>query len=304
MSVAVDKSPDAAKVRGEAEGVAKVTATKTRRELEAQHLADLKRKFGDVGQDNGELRVGTNQYGQLTLYKDIFEGKGKNRKFVRRDEVFIWIKPDGITFYEQYGSNVIKSVKTDFKGNLEVLRKQLFDKDFLSEDDFLTKNETAFNQAILDAARNHTLTQVQSYTIEGNTKFSPFKNWLSGLGSVSKDKDGSQYPLRDIDMMDRDVVEAIVRDSYSDTTDMSPDEAEDFIQQKTDMYMNQIKEGTLTTIKEEGGVTVRKTTKPFSEAQVRAEIPELIKKELPGATRYKESFDFLAFLDGMGAPIV
>lgn len=278
-----------------------INATQKSRELEAKHLADLKRKFGDVGQDNGELRVGTNQYGQLTLYKDIYEGKGKNRRFVRRDEVFIWIKPDGITFYEQYGSNVIKSVKTDFKGNLEVLRKQLFDKDFLSEDDLTTKNETAFNQAILDAARNHTLTQVQSYTIEGNTKFSPFKNWLGSLGSVGKRGD-KNLPLQDINLMDRDVVEAIVRDVYNRTTDMAIDD--EFLKQETDRYMAQIKEGTITTTKEVGGKIVRKQTKPFTEAQVQAELPKRIEEERPGATNMKKSFDFLAFLDGLGAPVV
>lgn len=303
MSV-VDKSPDVAKNRGEAESAAKIAATKTRRELEAKHLADLKRILGDVGKDNGELKVGTDQYGYLILYRPVYEGTGKKRKFLFNEEVFLEIRPDGFFFKPMYGSGIIKSIKTDFKGNLEVLRKQLFDKDFLSENDFTTKNETAFNKAIIDAARNHTLTQAQSYTIEGNTKFSSFKNWLTGLGNVSKSKDGSQYPLRDINMMDRDVVEAIVRDSYSDTTDMSPTEAEDFIKQKTDMYMNQIKEGTLTTLKKEGGVNVRKTTKPFSEAQVRAEIPKFIEQELPGATNYKNNFDFLAFLDGLGAEIV
>jgi hypothetical protein len=301
MSV-VDKSPDTAKNRGEKESTAAAAATKKRRELEAKHLEDLKRVLGDIGQDNGLLTVGTDQNSNLVLYEEVLDKKGKPTG--QRNEVFFWVDPDGIGFRRKYGSDVIKTIKTNFKGNLEVLRKQLFDKDFLSENDYTTKNETSFNQAILNAARNHTLTQVQSYTIDGKTKFSPFKNWLSGLGSVSKGKDSSQYPLRDINMMDRDVVEAIVRDSYSDTTDMSPDEADAFIQQKTDMYMNQIKEGTLTTLKKEGGVTVRKTTKPFSEAQVRAEIPGLIKKELPGATDMKTSFDFLAFLDGLGAQIV
>jgi hypothetical protein len=305
MSV-VDKSPDAAKKSAETKAAAAAAAAKKKREEQEKHLADLKRFFGDVGLDNGALKVGTNQYGDLTLYKDIYEGTGKNREFVRRDEVFIWIQPNGLGFTEQYGSQVIKSVKTNFKGNLELLRKQLFDKDFLSENDYKTKNETAFNQAILNAARNHTLTQVQSYTIEGNTKFSPFKNWLNSLGSASKDEKESQslYPLREINLTDRDVIEAIVRDAYRGTTDMSPDEADDFIQQKTNMYMDQIKEGTLTTMKKVGGVNVRQTTKGFTEAQVRAEIPGMIESELPGATKYKKNFDFLAFLDGMGAPVV
>ena len=277
MSV-VDKSPDVAK-----------------------HLADLKRIFGDVGQDNGELFVGTDQNSNLVLYKPIFEGKGKNRKFVRNIEIFIEFMPDGLGFKQHYGSGIIKSVKSNFKGNLEVLRKQLFDKDFISEDDFTTKNETAFNQAILNAARNHTLTQVQSYTIEGNTKFSPFRNWLSGLGSVGKSGDRN-LPVQDINLMDRDVVEAIVRDVYSKTTDMAIDD--EFLKQETDRYMTQIKEGTMTTTKEVGGKIVRKQTKPFTEAQVQAELPKRIEEERPGATNMKKSFDFLAFLDGLGAPVV
>jgi hypothetical protein len=303
MSV-VDKSPDTAKNRGEKESAAAAAATKKRRELEAKHISDLKSILGDIGQDNGLLTVGTDQNSNLVLYEEVLDKKGKPTG--QRNEVFFWVDPDGIGFRRKYGSDVIKTIKTNFKGNLEVLRKQLFDKDFLSEDDYTTKNETSFNQAILNAARNHTLTQVQSYTIDGKTKFSPFKNWLSGLGSVSKDKDaaGSGYPLQDINLMDRDVVEAIVRDSYSNTTDMSPEEADAFIQQKTDKYMEQIKKGTLTTVKEKDGVTVRETTKAFSEAQVRAELPGMIESELPGATKYKKNFDFLAFLDGMGAPIV
>ena len=297
----VDKSPDAAKNRGEKESATRVAATQKRRELEAKHLADLKRRFGDVGLDNGEFKIGTDQYGNLTLYQDVFEGTGKNRKFIRRDEIFIWIAPDGLGFTPQYGSGVIKSVKTDFKGNLEVLRKQLFDKNFLSENDFLTKNETAFNQAILDAARNHTLTQVQSYTIEGNTKFSPFKNWLGGLGGAGKGGD-ENLPLQDINLMDRDVVEAIVRDVYSRNTDMAIDD--EFLKQETDRYMTQIKEGTITTTEKVGGKIVRKQTKPFTEAQVQAELPKRIEEQRPGATNMKKSFDFLAFLDGLGAPVV
>ena len=219
----VDKSPDAAKNRGEKESATSVAATQKRRELEAKHLADLKRVFGDVGQDNGELFVGTDQNSNLVLYRPLYEGTGKNRKFIRNEEIFIQIMPDGLGFKQLYGSGVIKSVKTDFKGSLELLRKQLFDKNFLSENDFLTKNETAFNQAILDAARNHTLTQVQSYTIEGKTKFSPFKNWLGGLGGTGKGGD-ENLPLQDINLMDRDVVEPIARDVYSRSTDTAIDD--------------------------------------------------------------------------------
>jgi hypothetical protein len=102
--------------------------------------------------------------------------------------------------------------------------------------------------------------------------------------------------------MDRDVVEAIVRDVYSRTTDMAIDD--EFLKQETDRYMTQIKEGTITTTEKVGGKIVRKQTKPFTEAQVQAELPKRIEAERPGATKYKKDFDFLAFLDGMGAPVV
>jgi hypothetical protein len=298
MSV-VDKSPDVAKDRSETEGAAKVAATQKRRELEAKHLADLKRILGDIGQDNGLLTVGTDQNSNLVLYEEVLDKKGKPTG--QRNEVFFWVDPDGIGFRRKYGSDVIKTIKTNFKGNLEVLRKQLFDKDFLSENDYTTKNETSFNQAILNAARNHTLTQVQSYTIDGNTKFSPFKNWLGGLGSVGRSGE-ENLPLQDINLMDRDVVEAIVRDVYGRTTDMAIDD--EFLKQETDRYMAQIKEGTMTTTKKVGGKIVREQTKPFTEAQVQAELPKRIEQERPGATNMKKSFDFLAFLDGLGAPVV
>jgi hypothetical protein len=142
-------------------------------------------------QDNGEYKLILTQYGNLTVYKDIFEGEGQNRKFIRRDEVFflVSVQPDGRFFSFKYGSDLIKSVKSDYKGKLESLRKQLYDKNFISEEDYITQNETALNKAILDSARNFSLSQVQSYTIDGNTTFAPYTKWLSGLGSAPKDKD-------------------------------------------------------------------------------------------------------------------
>jgi hypothetical protein len=79
---------------------------------------------------------------------------------------------------------------------------------------------------------------------------------------------------------------------------------DEFLKQETDRYMAQIKEGTMTTTKKVGGKIVREQTKPFTEAQVQAELPKRIEQERPGATNMKKSFDFLAFLDGLGAPVV
>lgn len=297
--MAVDKSPEEARVRGEAESAARAEKTKKRRELEAKHLADLKSDFGDVGQDNGKFLVGTDQYGNLILFEQIYNDKGE---YLGQKEVFFTVAPDGVTYKTLYGSGIIKEIKTAFKGNLDTLRKQLFDKNFMSEADFTTKDETAFNEAIIKAARNHSLTEIQKYTIEGQTKFNPFTKWLGGLGSAGPS--GENLPVRDINLQDRDVIEAIVKGVYQRTTEMSPEEADTFIQQETDRYMNQIKEGTLTTVKRVGGEMVRKTTKPFSQAQVEAELPGRIKEQMPGITDYKTNFNFLAFLNSLGAEVV
>lgn len=271
---------------------------KTKRKAEqAKHLADLREKLGDVGKDNGKWIVGTNEYKQLVLLEPFYDEKGN---YAGAKEIFFWVQPDGTTFSNLSLTGVIKKVKETYKGNLEGLRKQLYNKNFISETDFNTKNETALNEAIVRAARDYSLTEVQKYTVEGQTKFNAFGGWLSGLGSAGTG--GENLPTRNIDLVDRDVIEALVRDIYGRETQMAADE--EFVKQETDRYMKQIKEGTLTTTTKKGGQVVRQTTKGFSQAQVEAELPERIKKERPGATDAKKSFDFLAFLDSLGAPVV
>lgn len=294
----VDTSPDAAKKRGERESKAAAAKTVAARTLVADQLKALQRVLGTDGLDNGELIVGTDQYNQLILFKPLLDDEGNQ---IRRDEIFFWVDPNGIDFTQKTGTNEIKIIKSDYKSNLEVLRKKLYDKNFLNETDYETKDETAFNQAILLAGRNHSLTQVQSYTIQGKTKFIPFSKWLDTLGTTDKSKAGSGYPRRDIDLQDRDIIEAIVKNVYQRTTDNAIDD--EFLKQETDRYMKQIQEGTLTTQQEIGGINTLKTTKRFSADQVAAELPERIEKEKPGATNPKKSLDFLAFLDGLGVQI-
>lgn len=289
------KSPEEAKAQSEKATAKNAATIKQRQELNAKHLSDLKKRFGEVGTDSGSIRVALDQYGNLVLQEFKYNEKGEP---IDTREVFFWVADDGLGFQILNGSAAIKKLKEGYKNNLEGLRKLLYDKKFISEADYISKDENALNQALLQSARNYSTYEVQKYTVNGETKFTPYNKWLSGI-TTAPDEDGSQYPLRDINMLDRDVVEAIVKDVYSKTTDMSIDEA--FLKQETDRYMEQIKKGTMTTVVKEGGVNVRKTTKPFSQAQVEAELPKRIEKQLPGATDAKKSLDFLAFLDGLGA---
>ena len=276
------KSPDEAKAQAE--------------KSQAKGVKDRKDLATDFGGTKPRYFISFDTYGNIRQLQEIVGGEPEQR--------FLIIDPNGTDYDLINKDQIVKQVRTYFKNNKEGLRKTLYDLGYMSEREYKTRSEQAITTSILKVANEYTIDLVDSYRIDGKTKFPTFTSWLKNIPAASRDEGGSQYPLRDIDMMDRDVIEAIVRDAYSDTTDMSPDEQDAFIQEKTDMYMNQIKEGTLTTVKKEGGVTVRKTTKPFSEAQVRAEVPKFIKEELPGATDPKTSFDFLAFLDGMGAKVI
>lgn len=294
----VDKSPEAARTRGEAESAAKVKATAKRRELEAKHLADLEERFGKVGSAGGELFIGTDQYGDLILYENIY-GTGKDKdKVIGRNEVFFWVQPDGITFEIHNVSSFIKKLKTANKGNLENLRKQLFDKNFMSETDYTTKNETAFNNAIIKAARNYSLNEVQKYTVEGQTKFNPFSKWITGLGSAQGAGDKPDLPVRDINMIDRDVLESFVRGVYLEVAQEPP--TSEKLKEKTDALIEQVKKGTLTTIEQQGGEMVRKTTAGFSQERAKAELTKQIKTEQPEAVKRVADLNFLSFLDNLG----
>lgn len=63
--------------------------------------------------------------------------------------------------------------------------------------------------------------------------------------------------------------------------------------------MKQIENGTLTTVKEGGKEVVRKTTVPFSQAQVEAELGKEIPVENKVDYERAGSLNFLTFLSGL-----
>lgn len=255
-------------------------------------VAQSKSLASDFGGTKPKFFVSFDTYGNVRQLQEIVGNEPEQR--------FLIVADNGVDYDLINADSVVKQVRTYFKNNKEGLRKTLFDLGYMTERDYTTRSEQALTTGILKVANEYTIDVVDSYRIDGKTKFPTFTSWLKGIPASGKDGD-SQYPLRDINLMDRDVVEAIVKDVYSKTTDMAIDD--EFLKQETDRYMEQIKQGTMTTLEKKGGVNVRQTTKPFSAAQVEAELPKRIKEERPGATDPKTSFDFLAFLDGLGAPI-
>lgn len=277
----VAKSPEEAKAQAEK----KERKTKTQ-------STDLARDFGGV---KPKYFVSFDTYGNTRILQEIVGNQPEQR--------FLVVANNGIDYDLANGDQIVKQVRTYFKNNKEGLRKILFDLGYMTEREYTTRSEQAITSSILKVANEYTIDLVDSYRIDGKVKFPTFTKWLGSIPASDRG-DKPDLPVRDINLMDRDVVEAIVRGVYTQTTDMSPEDADAFIQQETDRYVKQIKEGTLTTVKKVGGEMVRKTTKPFSEAQVRAELPGRIKEEMPGITNYKTNFDFLAFMNSLGAEVI
>jgi hypothetical protein len=210
---------------------------------------------------------------------------------------FLVVNPDGVNYSFANKTEITNAIRKMYAKQKEALRKQLFDLDYITEREYNTRSESALNSGILAAANEFTVEVVDSYTVDGVTKFPTFDKWLSGKPPAGNGDGKKDLPVRDINLMDRDVVEAIVRDVYM--SELQKDVDPKIIKAKTDRYMEQIKKGTLTTIKEGSKEVTRTSTVPFSESQVRAELGEEIPRENKLDYNQAQSINFISFLAGM-----
>ena len=212
------------------------------------------------------------------------------------EQRFLIVNSNGVDYSFANNTQVVKAIRNLYKSQKEALRKQLLDLGYLTEREFNTRSEAALNSGVLSAANEFTTEIVDAYTVEGVSKFPTFDKWLSGRPAAGDDGK-KDLPVRDINLMDRDVVEAIIRDVYM--SELQKEVDPEIIKAKTDRYMEQIEKGTLTTIKEGSKEVVRKSTVPFSESQVRAELGEEIPKENKLDYNQAQSINFISFLAGM-----
>jgi hypothetical protein len=227
--------------------------------------------------------------GRVRILQTLVGGETEQR--------FLIINSNGLDYSFANKTQVVKAIRNLYKNQKEALRKQLLDLGYITEREFDTRSETALNSGVLSAANEFTTEIVDAYTVEGVTKFPTFDKWISGRPAAGDGDGKKNLPVRDINLMDRDVVEAIVRDVYMSELQKEVDPK--IIKDKTDRYMEQIKKGTLTTIKEGSKEATRTSTVPFSEAQVRAELGEEIPKENKLDYNQAQSINFISFLAGM-----
>lgn len=276
-------SPDQAR----AQQAAKDKANANKANPSRDQKNSLESNFGGA---NPKYLLDFDPYGRVRILQTKVGGEWEQR--------FLIINSNGIDYSFANKTQVLKAIRNLYKNQKEALRKQLFDLGYLTEREFSTRSEAALNGGVLSAANEFTTEIVDAYTVEGTSKFPTFNKWLSGRPAAGGSDGGSRdLPVRDIDLIDRDVVEAMVKDFYM--SELQKEVDPEIIKAKTDRYMKQIKEGTLTTIKEGGKEVTRTATPRFSEAQLQAELGKEIPVENKLDYNQAQSINFISFLAGM-----
>jgi hypothetical protein len=279
----VARSPDQAR----AQQAAKDKANANKANLDRDQKNSLEERFGG---ERPEYFLDFDPYGRVRILNKLMDDGQPLQQF-------LVINSDGINYSFANKTQIVNAIRKLYSNKKEALRKQLFDLDYISERDYNARSETSLISGMLSAANEFTVEVVDSYTVDNVTKFPTFDKWLSGKPAVGGDGGKKDLPVRDIDLIDRDVVEAMVKDFYM--SELQKEVEPEIIKAKTDRYMKQIKEGTLTTIKEGGKEVTRTATPRFSEAQLQAELGKEIPVENKLDYNQAQSINFISFLAGM-----
>jgi hypothetical protein len=275
-------SPDQARIQQEAKDKANANKANAARDQKNS----LQTNFGGA---QPKYFLDFDPYGRVRILQTLIGGETEQR--------FLLINPNGTDYSFANKTQITNAIRKMYSKNKEALRKQLFDLDYITEREYNTRSEAALNSGVLAAANEFTVEVVDSYTVDGVTKFPTFTKWLSGKPPASSGNGKKDLPVRDIELIDRDVVEAMVKDFYMEELQKEVDP--EIIKAKTDRAMKRIKEGSLTTIKEGGKEVTRTTTPRFSQAELQAELGKEIPKENKLDYNQAQSINFISFLAGM-----
>jgi hypothetical protein len=163
----------------------------------AADVAALAKRFGQ----GGDLSIQQDNYGNFRLVKNV------NGQTVR---VYFVPAANGTDFSIATEAQAVQLYKKSAaqSGGLEALRKKLYEIGFISKADYTRKDESSFNNAIIDAANAHTMEQVQKYTLNpGQNKytFTPFSSWLSTKKSgITPDKAPIDTQMQQTDKLNTD----------------------------------------------------------------------------------------------------
>jgi len=172
-------SADAARIAAEKASAAKAAASaKANAKTEG-----IKNFLNSVFGTGGKLKVGFDQYGNLQLQEEIFDKTGKTTGEFQI--VYFWPSANVEDSEILNASEVVAKVKGSYGKNLEPLRKMLYERGFMGEKDYVTRSESAFNGAILKSANEHSVENVQKFTVAGQSNFNAYSSWLSGKNAYT-----------------------------------------------------------------------------------------------------------------------
>jgi hypothetical protein len=167
-------SADAARIAAEKSSAAKAAAA-AKANAKAKEVQDfLNGIFGATG----KLKVDFDGYGNLQLQQQIRDKTGKPTGEFQI--VYFWPATNVEDSLILNAGEVVAKVKGSYGKNQESLRKMLYERGFMGEKDYVTRSESAFNAAILKSANEHSVENVQKFTVNGQTNFSDYAPWLSG----------------------------------------------------------------------------------------------------------------------------
>ena len=169
----VESSADAAKAKNAADRAAAANAAAATNAATKKIQDFLNSAFGT----NGKIKVGFDQYGNLQLQENILDDNGKPT--AEFQIVYFWPATNIESSQILNASEAVAAVKGAYGTNTEGLRKALYERGFMSERDYITKSESGLNGAILKSANEHSVENVQKFTVNAQTNFVGYGSWLS-----------------------------------------------------------------------------------------------------------------------------
>ncbi|MFN9953091.1 MAG: hypothetical protein ACK55I_08325, partial [bacterium] len=117
----------------------------------------------DFGGPNPIFQISFDTYGNVRQLQTLVGEKPEQR--------FLVVAANGVDYDLANGDQIVKQVRTYFKNNKEGLRKTLYDLGYMTEREYTTRSEQAITSAILKVANEYTVDVVDSFRIDGKTKF-------------------------------------------------------------------------------------------------------------------------------------
>lgn len=266
MAVSSPDAARAAQAKKDAANAGKISPEKAQ--------ADTLQKL--FGGNNPEYVLDLDSYGRYRILKTV--GSQEQR--------FLWVAPNGRDFSVKDVNKItiLQQIRKQFAKDKEGLRKTLYNLDYMTEREYVTKSDSGLNSAMLAAANEFTVDVVDSYQVEGKTKFPTFASWLKARPKMPASGGGSSsagtFTDLDVKALSSAEINKVIDDTIKSTIGRTPTSEER--KQFTDLIKGMAAKGTTTkTIRDAKGNTKRYQSAGYDPNVAAAEIAKTVKTSSP-----------------------